>query len=610
MSDIPEAKLETEIIFNEENVANNLFESIRPKRTKKKSLKLLEAEETEHNIKILKVETKIDLEDDSKVIPFIPDENPWDIRSIYELQYFNCPKCSYKNNSKQEFIQHAYEDHPEAIDNLTNIVDGSLNDINCPWNETGFDDVKEELISVDFDASSVTDKIYPCYLCSKPFDSSAALCKHRLTHQKQGKDGKKYYNCSACKKKFTLVSSLERHVNRVHKNLDDNPSNAITKKFTRKISQCYFCSKEFKSSKDLFEHRRTHKTKAEDGKMYYNCNDCGKKYGQVNGLKNHINRIHKNVRKCVECKKMFTGLTALKTHMDMYHEKKECDQCDKKFMTNWQLKTHKSFVHDGVKFECEKCDKVFATSTLLKLHYEKKHDTSKIAWHNCTQCNKKFVSNFLLKRHILTVHEGVRDHVCETCGKAFGWKFNLTEHIKSVHKGLHKCQCNICGKNFTEEASMKRHISVVHEGEKPFKCTQCEKSFGQKPHLLSHVKTIHEGVKDNICGVCGKAFSRIYALKDHIKRKHQTVKIKKEYVCGDCGKIFPKPSRLKRHVNITHKGIKEFQCLECGKAYGQKGELIKHNQRIHGETNWTTKTTTTIPILSRKTTTTIRKEFY
>ena len=113
----------SQIIFNEENVANNLFESIRPKRTKKKSLKLLEAEETEHNIKILKVETKIDLEDNSKVIPFIPDENPWDIRSIYELQYFNCPKCSYKNNSKQEFIQHAYEDHPEAIAHLNKIED-------------------------------------------------------------------------------------------------------------------------------------------------------------------------------------------------------------------------------------------------------------------------------------------------------------------------------------------------------------------------------------------------------------------------------------------------------------------------------------------------------
>ena len=42
-------------------------------------------------------------------------QNPWHIQSIYDLQYFNCPSCEFKNNSKQEFINHAYEIHPIAI---------------------------------------------------------------------------------------------------------------------------------------------------------------------------------------------------------------------------------------------------------------------------------------------------------------------------------------------------------------------------------------------------------------------------------------------------------------------------------------------------------------
>ena len=35
-------------------------------------------------------------------------QNPWNIESIYDLQYFNCPSCTFKNKHKQEIIIHAY----------------------------------------------------------------------------------------------------------------------------------------------------------------------------------------------------------------------------------------------------------------------------------------------------------------------------------------------------------------------------------------------------------------------------------------------------------------------------------------------------------------------
>lgn len=62
-------------------------------------------------------------------------ENPWDIiESIYDFQYFNCPSCSYKNGSKQDFVYHAWKNHPESIQNLRRISDICLNDILPPWN--------------------------------------------------------------------------------------------------------------------------------------------------------------------------------------------------------------------------------------------------------------------------------------------------------------------------------------------------------------------------------------------------------------------------------------------------------------------------------------------
>ena len=62
-------------------------------------------------------------------------DNPWNIESIYELQFFTCQTCIFKNHSKQEIINHAYETHPESIECLKNIKDESLKDLLLPWNE-------------------------------------------------------------------------------------------------------------------------------------------------------------------------------------------------------------------------------------------------------------------------------------------------------------------------------------------------------------------------------------------------------------------------------------------------------------------------------------------
>ena len=63
----------------------------------------------------------------------VKEKSPWNIECLYDLQFFNCPSCIYKHNSKQDFICHAYDTHPESVDYLKNIKDGSTSDILCPW---------------------------------------------------------------------------------------------------------------------------------------------------------------------------------------------------------------------------------------------------------------------------------------------------------------------------------------------------------------------------------------------------------------------------------------------------------------------------------------------
>ena len=61
------------------------------------------------------------------------ENNPWAIDSIFEMQYFNCPSCNFRTQSKQSFVEHAFEEHPESIEFLVKISDGSLDDIDYRW---------------------------------------------------------------------------------------------------------------------------------------------------------------------------------------------------------------------------------------------------------------------------------------------------------------------------------------------------------------------------------------------------------------------------------------------------------------------------------------------
>ena len=50
----------------------------------------------------------------------------------------------------------------------------------------------------------------------------------------------------------------------------------------------------------------------------------------------------------------------------------------------------------------------------------------------CNQCNKSFAGN--LKRHIDSVHEGLKKHKCESCQLAYSDKRSLQNHNIKIHQ--------------------------------------------------------------------------------------------------------------------------------------------------------------------------------
>ena len=81
----------------------------------------------------------------------------------------------------------------------------------------------------------------------------------------------------------------------------------------------------------------------------------------------------------------------------------------------------------------------------------------------CQICDKEFEE---LEAHFVATHEldeiTSNQHQCTSCGKLFSGAVNLKKHISTVHEGLKNYKCESCGKSFTQAGSLKNHIDAIH----------------------------------------------------------------------------------------------------------------------------------------------------
>ena len=106
-----------------------------------------------------------------------------------------------------------------------------------------------------------------------------------------------------------------------------------------------------------------------------------------------------------------------------------CKQCPSHYNQISHLKRHIKSIHEGVKYECNQCDHLFKTKDALKTHFQSKHEGVNYA---CDKCDYQASEKNALKDHIQSKHQGIK-FVCDQCDCQFSWKTDLYKHKRTKH---------------------------------------------------------------------------------------------------------------------------------------------------------------------------------
>ncbi|XP_054720723.1 zinc finger protein 423-like, partial [Uloborus diversus] len=428
--------------------------------------------------------------------------------------------------------------------------------------------------------------------------------------------------CSQCNAGFPDFESFRTHLkshldaaaagkNPAHST--GTPSNSVPHSFS-----CSECSAEFDNEPLLDAHVAGHFLSST---TEYGCQSCLKLFAKPDELQKHLMDVHAyHLYRCALCKQIFDSKVSIQVHFAVKHSNEcrslKCTSCSAYFRTEIEFQVHVKLAHlsnktfgtssGGTSYRCLLCDQLFPNEVQLRYHAS----THKKQY-SCSACGEAFHVEFLLDRHIQTVHQGSVVTSSPPLHHPFiGLRNNspISPPSNLSQQTPEEAQ-NLCTKkptNGNRGDCMHGHHSVdssaapttatsppVTTSPSGHRCDICDVTCPSESSLMTHRRQVHHirTHKDQqhssksgngssglslFCAYCNESCKSRAELENHMKAHTATPS---KHKCNICDEMCPSATTLAEH-KLTHcKVISGSTCIVCRVQLSNEDQFLSHIQQ-------------------------------